>query len=61
MRSLPHSSHWGAFSVLVRGQGIEVVPHPRDPEPSTLLGNIAASVSHRARVARGQPGGGGDL
>jgi biotin/methionine sulfoxide reductase len=52
VRGLPHSSHWGAFSVLVRDQGIEVVPHPRDADPSALLGNIPASVSHKARVAR---------
>jgi len=56
MRGLPHSSHWGAFSVLVRDQGrereIEIVPHPRDGDPSPLLGNIAASVSHPARIAR---------
>ena len=51
-RPLPHSSHWGAFSVLVRDGGIEIVPHPRDPNPSPLLGNIPASVSHRARIAR---------
>jgi biotin/methionine sulfoxide reductase len=51
-RPLPHSSHWGAFSVLVRNGGIGVVPHPRDPNPSPLLGNIPASVSHRARIAR---------
>ncbi len=51
-RPLPHSSHWGAFSVLVRDGGVEVVPHPRDPNPSPLLGNIPASVSHHARVAR---------
>src|SRR5271168_498077 len=51
-RRLPHSSHWGAFSVLVRDGGVEIVPHPRDPNPSPLLGNIPASVSHRARVAR---------
>jgi biotin/methionine sulfoxide reductase len=31
---------------------IEIVPHPRDPDPSPLLGNIPASVSHRARIAR---------
>ena len=49
---LPHSSHWGAFSVTVSGREIEVVPHPRDPDPSPLLGNIPASVSHRARIAR---------
>jgi biotin/methionine sulfoxide reductase len=50
-RGLPHSSHWGAFSVLLRDGHIEIVPHPRDPDPSPLLGNIAASVSHRARIA----------
>src|SRR5437016_2490117 len=50
--ALPHSSHWGAFSVLLRGDGIEIAPHPRDPDPSPLLGNIPASVSHRARTAR---------
>jgi biotin/methionine sulfoxide reductase len=52
IRGLPHSSHWGAFSVLLRGNGIEVVPHPKDPDPSALLGNIPASVSHPARIAR---------
>src|SRR5438445_708272 len=51
-RLLPHSSHWGAFSVLVRDQGIEIVPHPRDSDPSALLGNIPAAVSHKARVTR---------
>jgi biotin/methionine sulfoxide reductase len=38
--------------VLVRDEGIEVVPHPRDPDPSPLLGNIPASVSHPARIAQ---------
>jgi biotin/methionine sulfoxide reductase len=51
IRGLPHSSHWGAFSVLLRGGGIEVLPHPGDPDPSPLLGNIPASVSHPARIA----------
>jgi biotin/methionine sulfoxide reductase len=51
-RGLPHSSHWGAFSVLVRDRGIEILPHPRDPDPSALLGNIPAAVSHKARIAR---------
>src|SRR5690349_18130419 len=49
---LPHRSHWGAFSVLLRGDGIEIVLHPRDPAPPPLLGNIPASLSHRARLAR---------
>jgi biotin/methionine sulfoxide reductase len=51
-RFVPHSSHWGAFSVSVREREIEVRPHPRDPDPSALLANIPASVSHRARIAR---------
>jgi biotin/methionine sulfoxide reductase len=51
-RGLPHSSHWGAFSVLARGRDIEVVPHPADPDPSALLANIPAAVSHPARIAR---------
>ena len=49
---LPHSSHWGAFSVLVHDRELEVVPHPRDPNPSALLGNITAATSHKARIAR---------
>ncbi|HYM72449.1 MAG TPA: molybdopterin-dependent oxidoreductase [Stellaceae bacterium] len=51
-RGLPHSSHWGAFSVMVRDREIDIVPHPRDTDPSPLLANIPASVSHPARVAR---------
>jgi biotin/methionine sulfoxide reductase len=50
-RGFPHSSHWGAFSVRLRDGGVEIVPHPRDPSPSPLLGNIPASLSHRARIA----------
>jgi biotin/methionine sulfoxide reductase len=49
---LPHSSHWGAFSVRRRGGDIEIVPHPRDPAPSPLLGNLPAALTHRARIAR---------
>ena len=52
IRSVPHSSHWGAFSARVRDGTVEIVPHPHDPHPSPLLGNIPASVSHRARIAR---------
>ncbi len=48
----PHSSHWGAFSVVRRGDGIEIVPHPSDADPAPLLGNIPASLTHRARIAR---------
>jgi biotin/methionine sulfoxide reductase len=38
--------------VLLREEGIEIVPHPRDAHPSALLGNIPASISHPARIAR---------
>jgi biotin/methionine sulfoxide reductase len=51
-RGIPHSAHWGAFSVQVRDRSIEIVPHPGDAAPSALLGNIPASVSHKARIAR---------
>jgi biotin/methionine sulfoxide reductase len=37
--------------VRLRNGGVEIVPHPRDPSPSPLLGNIPASLSHRARIA----------
>jgi biotin/methionine sulfoxide reductase len=49
-RHLPHSAHWGAFSVLMRDRELEILPHRHDPAPSALLGNIPASVSHKARV-----------
>src|SRR6266699_2815603 len=52
VRGLPHSSHWGAFSVRARDREIEIAPHPRDAAPSALLGNIPASVAHQARIAR---------
>jgi biotin/methionine sulfoxide reductase len=49
---LPHSAHWGAFSVRRRDGVVEIVPHPGDPAPSPLLGNLPASLTHRARIAR---------
>jgi biotin/methionine sulfoxide reductase len=48
---IPHSSHWGAFSAVWRGDGIEIRPHPRDPDPPRLLGNLPAALTHRARIA----------
>jgi biotin/methionine sulfoxide reductase len=51
-RGLPHSAHWGAFSVLVRDREIEILPHRHNPAPSALLRNIPVSVSHKARVAQ---------
>src|SRR5262249_25397951 len=51
-KPLPHSAHWGAFGVRMAADGVEIVPHPRDPDPSPLLGNIPAALAHRARIAR---------
>jgi biotin/methionine sulfoxide reductase len=50
-QAFPHSSHWGAFSVVRGRDGIAIVPHPDDPDPASLLGNIPASLTHRARIA----------
>jgi len=52
--SVPTTSHWGAFSVRVDAEGgiAEVFPHPADPAPSPLLGNVAGALAHRSRVRR---------
>ena len=49
---LPHSSHWGAFSVIRRGDTITVAPHPGDPDPNGLIQNFPSALRHRARIAR---------
>ncbi|EOD66585.1 hypothetical protein, partial [Amycolatopsis vancoresmycina] len=37
----PSTSHWGAFSAEVDADGrLRVEPHPADPAPSPLLGNL---------------------
>ena len=49
----PSTSHWGAFSAEVDADGrLRVEPHPADPAPSPLLGNLAAALDHPTRVAR---------
>lgn len=50
----PRSSlaHWGAFTAdMADGDIASVTPDPGDTDPSPLLGNLAGSVRHRARVA----------
>lgn len=48
-----HSSHWGSYTVTVSSHGrvLGVDPHPDDPDPSPLLGNIPDGASN-ARVLR---------
>jgi biotin/methionine sulfoxide reductase len=51
MDGSPTTSHWGAYRVHHTGTDrIEVSPHPDDPAPSPLLGNIAGSLRHATRV-----------
>ncbi|MBY5768345.1 molybdopterin-dependent oxidoreductase [Rhizobium leguminosarum] len=48
----PHSSHWGAFYGRHQGEALEIRPHPNDPYPSPLLGNLPAIVHSPARIRR---------
>jgi biotin/methionine sulfoxide reductase len=48
----PHSSHWGAFSGRYQDGKLEIRPHPDDPDPSPLLGNIPAIAESPVRIWR---------
>ena len=48
---LPSSTHWGPFVAREHDGVLDVLPHPLDPDPSTLLGNIASATHHEARVS----------
>jgi biotin/methionine sulfoxide reductase len=53
MTRAPTTSHWGAFTALVEnGRIVGVEPHPADPDPSPLIGNVATAAHHESRVAR---------
>jgi biotin/methionine sulfoxide reductase len=47
-----HTSHWGAFRVKQENGQLLVQPRERDPDPSPLLKNLAASLDSPARVKR---------
>ena len=47
---LPHSAHWGAFYARSGEQGIDIVPHPADPAPSPLLGNLPDTLNPDCRI-----------
>ncbi|MGA1805263.1 molybdopterin guanine dinucleotide-containing S/N-oxide reductase [Rhizobium sp. HT1-10] len=47
-----HSSHWGAFSGRYRDGTLEIRPHPADPHPSPLLGNLPAIAHSPMRIKR---------
>mgnify|MGYP001159209690 CR=1 FL=1 len=48
----PHSSHWGAFLGRMENGRLEIKPHPDDPHPSPLLGNLAAVADSPVRIRR---------
>jgi hypothetical protein len=48
-----HSSHWGAFSGRYENGWLEVRPHPGDPHPSPLLGNLPAVANSSTHPAAG--------
>ncbi len=53
MSSRPTTSHWGAYRARAEPDGeIVVTPHPEDPAPSPLLGNIPGALRHATRVRR---------
>ncbi|WP_332303945.1 molybdopterin-dependent oxidoreductase [Rhizobium sp. GR12] len=47
-----HSSHWGAFSGRYNNGKLDIRPHPGDPHPSPLLGNLPAIADSAARIRR---------
>ncbi|MBA2945763.1 molybdopterin-dependent oxidoreductase [Streptomyces himalayensis] len=50
---VPTTSHWGAYSVRSDADGrLDIRPHPADPAPSPLLGNIDGALRHATRVRR---------
>lgn len=53
MTGIPQLSHWGAYlAEITENEVVGVVPHPLDPDPSPLLGNIPGSTTSPARIAR---------
>ncbi|TCR65540.1 molybdopterin guanine dinucleotide-containing S/N-oxide reductase [Bosea sp. BK604] len=51
-RGLPHSAHWGSFFAHRDGERLVVTPHPDDPSPSPILGNLTDVLDHKARIRR---------
>lgn len=47
-----HSAHWGSFKAKWDGEHLNILPHPADPEPSPILGNLTNVLRHKARVLK---------
>lgn len=48
--SRPTSSHWGPLRTRMGDGGLTVDPHELDPDPSSLLRNMAPANGHTARI-----------
>jgi biotin/methionine sulfoxide reductase len=52
-RWVPTTAHWGAYRATADADGgVRVRPHPDDPAPSPLLGNVPGIARHDTRVMR---------
>lgn len=50
---VPTATHWGRY--MIRGDvdgGIQVLDHPKDPNPSAIGRNFVTALNHPARIAR---------
>ncbi len=54
----PHSSHWGAFSGRLLDGKLDILPHPGDPHPSPILGNLRRQPMAR-HASADRPSGAG--
>ena len=53
LKTIPHSSHWGAFNAIVRdGRVIDALPIAGDPDPSPMLAAIPGMVHGKSRIGR---------
>ncbi|MEG3133864.1 molybdopterin-dependent oxidoreductase [Rouxiella sp. T17] len=50
-KSTTHSSHWGAFTAVLKDDKLAVTPFSGDPDPSPLLQNFENALNHKVRIA----------
>ena len=50
---VPTATHWGRYMIRGgAGAGIQVLDHPKDPNPSAIGQNFVTALNHPARIAR---------
>lgn len=51
IRRVPHCSHWGAYTILVKDGGIVgVEPFEHDPAPSPIINSISEWATSDRRI-----------